>query len=183
MKTVETTLEGAYVIVPEPYRDSRGSFARIFCKTELKRIGFKKDIQQINHSLNKEAGALRGMHFQKPPKAEIKFVKCIKGSVCDVIVDIRQGSDTFLKWFSEILSAENQYMMYIPEGFAHGFQTLEPGCELIYFHTERYEPEYEDGIRFDDPHIGIKWPRDITMMSDRDKNFPLLSADFRGIAI
>tara|TARA_Y100000310_G_C20599890_1_gene772462 strand:+ start:260 stop:808 length:549 start_codon:yes stop_codon:yes gene_type:complete len=175
MKFTELKLKGAYVVEPEPFEDQRGMFARIFCENEFKKIDHSKKLVQINHSLTNRKGAVRGMHYQNPPMAEIKMVKCLRGSVYDVIIDFREGSATFLKWHGEILSNENRRIIYIPEGFAHGFQTLEKNCELLYFHTEFYNPDYEQAIRFDDPRVGIKWPLDVTEISERDKSHPTLS--------
>ncbi|WDN90096.1 dTDP-4-dehydrorhamnose 3,5-epimerase [Desulfosarcina sp. BuS5] len=123
------------------------------------------------------------MHFQRPPMAEIKMVRCICGSVFDVIIDLRKGSPSFLKWHGEILSSENMKMMYIPEGFAHRFQTLQPNSELLYLHTEFYSPEHEDGVCYNDPKIGIKWPLEVTEISDKDKSYPFLTQDFGGIQL
>lgn len=183
MKIVKTPLQGACVIEPEPFVDDRGKFARLYCQKELQQIGHSKPILQINYSLTRQKGAIRGMHFQYPPKAEIKMVKCLRGSVFDVIIDLRCGSPTFLQWYGEILSEENMRMMYIPEGFAHGFQTLKDDSELLYLHTEFYSPEYEGAVRFDDPKVGIKWPLEVTDISERDKELPLLSNEFQGIEI
>jgi len=183
MKINKFPLEGAFVIEPEPFADDRGVFARVFCKQELQNILNGKNIVQINHSLTKQKGAIRGMHFQRPPKAEIKMVKCLRGSVFDVMIDLRQGSSTFLKWHGEVLSAENMKMMYVPEGFAHGFQTLEENSELLYFHTEFYSPEHEGRVRYNDPMINISWPLEITDVSERDQNHQLLSRDFKGIIL
>jgi len=179
----EIALKDAYVIEPEPFQDSRGMFARIFCKNELSAINHSKEIVQVNHSINMKRGAVRGIHFQKPPKAEIKFVKCIKGSVYDVIIDLRRNSPTFLKWHGEDLTEKNMLMLFIPEGFAHGFQTIEPESELLYFHTEFYEPRFESGIRHDDPLIGVTWPLEVTEISKRDLEHPLLNDDFTGIEL
>lgn len=168
-------LEGAYLIDPDPFKDERGIFARVFCAQELKEIGHIKGIVQINHSLTTQRGAIRGMHFQYAPKTEIKMVKCMAGSVFDVIVDMRIQSATFSRWHGEKLSSDNMKMMYIPEGFAHGFQTLTENAQLLYLHTEFYAPEYEGGIRFNDPDLGIDWPLMSTMISDKDRKLPLLS--------
>ena len=181
MKIKQTPLQNAFVIEPEPFRDDRGLFARVFCRQELRNILHNKNIVQINHSLTRQKGALRGMHFQYPPKSEIKMVKCLRGSVFDVMIDLRQDSSTFLKWHGEVISEENLKMMYIPEGFAHGFQTLEENCELIYLHTEFYSHEHEGGVRHDDPKVGISWPLEATDVSERDKNHPLLSNVFAGL--
>lgn len=183
MKIAAMPLKGAFIIEPEPFEDTRGRFSRIFCKKEFQAIGLEKDIAQVNHSVTVQKGAIRGMHFQRPPMAEIKMVKCLRGSVFDVIIDLRKGSSTFLKWHGEILSAENMKMMYVSEGFAHGFQTLEEDSELLYFHTEFYSSEHEGGVRFDDPLINIQWPMEITDISEKDRNHPLLSQDFEGIVL
>ena len=183
MRIDKLSLEGAFVIESEPFIDDRGIFARVFCQHELQDILHGKNIVQINHSMTKQKGAIRGMHFQYPPKSEIKMVKCLHGSVFDVMIDLRQGSSTFLKWHGEILSAENMKMLYIPEGFAHGFQTLEENSELLYLHTEFYGPEHEGGVCYDDPAIGISWPLEVTDFSERDQTHPLLSNDFAGLAV
>ena len=175
MKIKPTPLQDAFIIEPEPFKDDRGLFARIFCQQELQHILHNKNIVQINHSLTKQKGAIRGMHFQCPPMAEIKMVKCLRGSVFDVIIDLRKLSSTFGKWYGEILSSENMKMMYIPEGFAHGSQTLEQNSELLYLHTEFYSPEYEGGVRFDDPDLAIDWPLPTAVISERDLSLPLVS--------
>lgn len=183
MKIKQTLLKDAFVIEPEPFEDTRGMFSRIFCKKEFQAVGFVKDIVQVNQSITRQKGAIRGMHFQQPPMSEIKMVKCLRGSVFDVMIDLRKNSSTFLKWYGEILSAENMKMMYIPEGFAHGFQTLEENCELLYLHTEFYSPEHEGGLRYNDPKIEIKWPFEATDISKRDRNHPLLSSEFKGMEL
>ena len=183
MKIKQTPLQDAFSIEPEPFEDDRGLFARVFCKQELQNILHGKNIVQANHSMTRQKGAIRGMHFQKPPKAEIKMVKCLFGSVFDVIIDLMKGSPTFLKWHGEILSSKNMKMMYVPEGFAHGFQTLEKNCELLYLHTEFYSREYDGGVRYDDPKVGIKWPLDVTDISEKDKKHVLLENEFQGIKI
>ncbi|MDY7000426.1 MAG: dTDP-4-dehydrorhamnose 3,5-epimerase [Thermodesulfobacteriota bacterium] len=181
MKFHETPLKGAYVVEPEPFFDARGGFARIFCQKELAGAGLGCDIVQANRSVNAKAGCVRGLHYQSPPKAETKMVTCIRGAVRDVIVDLRRGSSTFLQWFGKTLTAENMLLIYAPAGFAHGFQTLEDNSELLYLHTEFYSPDHEDGIRHDDPLLGIDWPLEPTGVSDRDRSHPLLTADFKGI--
>jgi len=179
----ETELRGLIVIEVEPFQDHRGKFYRVYCKNELKSIGYNKELVQINQSLTKKKGAIRGMHFQYPPKVETKIVKCLKGSIFDVAIDLRYNSPTFLHWHSEILSADNMKMLHIPEGFAHGFQALQDNSELLYFHTEFYSPDYESGIRYDDPIISIKWPLEITDISERDRSFKLLDNNFKGLTI
>ena len=181
VKIKRTPLQDAFIIEPEPVRDDRGLFTRVFCINELRFIFRDNNIVQINHSLTKQRGALRGLHFQHPPKAEIKIVKCISGSVFDVIIDLHKDSPTFLEWHGEILSEKNMKMMYIPEGFAHGFQTMEENCELLYLHSEFYSPDHEGGIRYDDPMVNVSWPLRITDISEKDRNHPLLSRDFEGI--
>ena len=183
MKILENPLQNAFVLQVEPYVDHRGKFARMYCQNELKQIGHYKQIVQINHSLTRKRGAIRGMHFQNPPKTEIKMVRCLRGSVFDVIVDLRCDSDTLLQWYGEILSDDNLKMMYVPEGFAHGFQTLEESTELLYLHTEFYSPEHEGGVRYNDPRLNISWPLEVTEVSQKDQEYPLLSNDFEGIIL
>lgn len=181
MKIKRTPLQDACIIEPKTFKDNRGLFARVFCKQELKHILHNKNIVQINHSLTKQKGAIRGMHFQYPPMAEIKIVKCIRGKVFDVIIDLRQRSSAFLKWHGEVLSAANMKMQFIPEGFAHGFQTLEENSELLYLHSEFYSREHEGGVRYNDLAINISWPLDVTDISEKDRSYPLLSQDFEAI--
>lgn len=183
MKFHETPLEGAYIIELEPFRDKRGMFARIYCEMELMEINHTKNIIQINHSRTDKKGTIRGLHYQRQPKAEIKIIKCLQGKVFDVIVDLRKESFKFLHWYGEILSAENLKMMYVPEGFAHGYQTLEENTELLYLHTEIYSPKHEKGIRFDDPMTNISWPLEVAEISKKDQNYPLLNQNFKGIQV
>jgi dTDP-4-dehydrorhamnose 3,5-epimerase len=177
----ETPLKGSYVINLEPFRDDRGWFARTFCKEEFQQIGHQKEWLQLNHSYTKEKGLIRGLHYQLPPFSEIKLVRCIAGKVYDVIVDIRKNSSTFLQWFGAELSAENKKMIYIPEGFAHGFQTLTDDCELIYHHTAMYKPGSEGGLKYDDRRLGIQWPFTTRALSERDKAHKYLDKEFKGI--
>lgn len=183
MKFIPLALKDARIIIPEAHSDDRGLFARIFCEEELQAIGHTKRIVQINHSRTVRKGAIRGMHFQHPPKSEIKIIRCIRGSVFDVIIDLRKNSQTFLQWHGENLSRENMKMMYAPEGFAHGFQALDDNSELLYFHTEFYDPASEGAVRFDDPRINIQWSIEITDISKRDSNHPYLTDDFQGIEL
>ncbi|MFT3934707.1 MAG: dTDP-4-dehydrorhamnose 3,5-epimerase [Chitinophagaceae bacterium] len=176
-----TPLTGSCVIELTPFVDNRGWFARTWCKNEFAQIGHTKEWVQMNHSFTSKKGAVRGMHYQLPPFTEIKMVRCIAGAVFDVIVDIRKGSPTFLQWFGTELSAENKKQLYIPEGFAHGFQTLSADCELIYLHSEFYTPGVEAGILYNDPLIAVKWPLPVEEISDRDKAHPLLTNNFIGI--
>ena len=174
-------LTGSFEVTPEPRIDSRGWFARVFCKDEFAQIGHTKEWVQLNHSCTLKKGTIRGMHFQNPPFSEIKMVRCIAGAVYDVIIDLRKGSDTFLQWCGIELSAQNKKMLYIPQGFAHGFQTLEDNCELLYHHSEYHKPQAEAGIRYNDSMIGIEWPLALTDISERDITHALLTQQFKGI--
>jgi dTDP-4-dehydrorhamnose 3,5-epimerase len=183
MKFTSTGLAGSFLIDIFPVEDERGWFVRTFCKNEFEEIGHKKEWMQINHSFTYNAGTIRGMHFQRPPFSEIKLIRCIAGKIFDVIIDIRKNSSTFLKWFGIELSAENKKMIYIPEGFAHGFQALTNDCQLIYNHSEYYKPGVEGGIKYDDAGIGIEWPLPAKNVSVRDSHHPLLDKNFEGINI
>lgn len=179
----KTNIKDLSIIESSPYSDDRGAFERIFCANTLSEELASKSIVQINRSFTKNRGAIRGMHFQHPPYQEQKFIRCIRGSVFDVVVDLRRGSPTFLQIHSEILSADNHLMMQVPEGFAHGFQTLQDGSELLYLHTNFYTPQSEGGVRFSDPKLNIAWPVAVTDISSRDRSFELISDDFVGIAL
>lgn len=177
----QTPLAGAYLITLNPKGDNRGWFARTYCQQEFSVIGHTDPWVQMNHSMTSRAGAVRGMHYQNPPDAEIKLVRCIAGKVYDVIIDLRTGSPTFRHWFGVELSAENKQMIYIPKGFAHGFQTLSDDCQLLYCHSHYYTPESEGAVRFDDPLIGIQWPLPATDLSARDAAHPYLDDRFAGL--
>lgn len=179
----ETKLKGAYIIDLEPFQDDRGLFARTFCQKEFEQIGHEREFVQFNHSRTSYKGTIRGMHYQKPPHAEIKLIRCVRGSIYDVIVDIRQDSPTFLEFIGVELSDRNMRMIYVPEGFAHGFQTLEDDTELIYHHTAFYAPGQEGGLRYDDPQVGIEWPLTPTVISEKDQNQIFIPDSFAGIAI
>jgi dTDP-4-dehydrorhamnose 3,5-epimerase len=180
--TVEkTALDGLKVIRRLPIQDSRGEFQRLYCNQELREAGLVKPVAQVNHSLTKKRGAVRGLHFQRPPHAEMKVVSCLRGRVFDVAVDLRPDSATYLKWHGEELSAENHASLLIPEGFAHGFQTLEGDTELVYLHTEPYVQASEDALNVNDPRLAIAWPLPITEISDRDRGHAFLSAAFQGV--
>jgi dTDP-4-dehydrorhamnose 3,5-epimerase len=174
-------LKGAYSIDLQPVTDSRGWFARTFCKNEFAAIGHTAEWVQMNHSFTDKKGTVRGLHYQLPPYREIKMVRCIAGAVLDVIVDLRKGSESFLQWTSVELSAANRKMLYIPEGFAHGFQTLVDNCELLYHHSAFYTPGAEGGLRFDDPMLGIGWPLPVSVISERDSSHVFLTDNFKGI--
>lgn len=177
----KTKLEGVFVVSLEPLIDKRGFFARTYCKKEFDKINHKGEFVQINHSYNKIKGTIRGMHFQSPPFQEVKLIRCISGSVFDVIVDLRQKSPTFLQYFSIKLSAENKKMIYVPKNFAHGFQTLSDNSELIYHHTEFYNPKTDSGIRFDDPKLNINWPLEPKMISEKDCSYKFMETNFKGL--
>lgn len=177
----QTPLKGSYEITLSAYSDERGWFVRTYCENEFKAIGHEAKWVQMNHSYTAKKGTIRGMHFQLPPYREIKMVRCVRGKVFDVIIDIRKDSATFLQWYGLALSPGAMNMIYIPEGFAHGFQTLQDDSELIYHHSAFYTPGAEGGIRFDDPSINIKWPVEITSVSERDLNHPVLTEKFKGI--
>lgn len=181
MNFIPTSLAGSFVIEPNVFTDDRGWFTRFYCKNDFKEIGHDKEWVQLNHSTTNKKGTVRGLHFQKEPYREIKMVKCIAGIVYDVIIDLRKNSPTFLQWFGVELSAKNKRMLYIPEGFAHGFQCLDNDCELIYHHSEFYTPGSEGGIRHNDPAIKIEWPLPITILSPRDESHPYLDGNFKGI--
>ena len=180
MQFNKTPLIGAYTIDLEKRGDDRGFFARFFCEEEFSKVGLETRFPQINNSLSSKRGTLRGLHYQLPPAGEVKVVRCLKGSLFDVILDIRAGSPTFGKWFGAELSAENRRMMYVPRGFAHGFITLTDDVEALYLVSSFYSPENERGIRYNDPTIGIEWPVEPTELSDKDKNWPDLSSEFHG---
>ena len=176
-------LSGLKLIERESYLDKRGFLARLFCSEELRKVGWLKPIAQINYSFTKKKGAVRGLHFQHAPYAEMKLVSCVRGEVWDVAVDIRSNSSTFLHWHAQRLSAKNGRAMMIPEGFAHGFQTLSEDCELIYFHTEAYQPNYESALNVEDPRLAISWPITIEEVSDKDRMHKFIAKDFQGMVI
>jgi dTDP-4-dehydrorhamnose 3,5-epimerase len=197
MKFIETRLKGAYIIEVEPIEDSRGFFARTFCSREFKAHGLKTDFVQCNLSYNKKKGTLRGMHYQVAPYEEAKLVSCIKGSIYDVIIDLRPESPTYCQWFSVVLTAPSSqftayrspkdnlinsstahsslltaHSLYIPEGFAHGFITLEDDTEVFYQMGEFYHPEAARGIRYNDPRFNIQWPVEVEVISEKDRDYP-----------
>jgi len=179
----KTPLNGVLTAERKVLVDNRGSFSRLFCIEEFKEIPLRKPVVQMNHSVTKLKGSVRGLHFQIPPHAETKIITCLKGEAFDVAVDLRRGSPTFLSWHGETLSAENRKSIIIPEGFAHGFQTLSDDCELIYLHTEFYTPQAEQGLSVTDERIAVKWPLPITHISDRDKGYGPMSQDFFGVVV
>jgi dTDP-4-dehydrorhamnose 3,5-epimerase len=168
----ETKIKGVFIIEPERFPDERGFFARSYCKEAFQKHGIDIDIVQCNISHNKKKGTLRGMHYQVPPYEEAKIVSCSRGSVYDVIVDLRRGSPTCCKWISAELDEKNLKMVTIPKGCAHGFQTLENNCIVYYQMGESYHPESTSGIRWNDPSIGIKWQNPVTCISEKDQRYP-----------
>lgn len=176
-------LKGAYTIDIQPITDSRGFFSRTFCAREFAEQGLVTHFEQANHSATKGKGIIRGMHFQYAPSSEVKLVKCIVGAIFDVIVDVRAGSPTFLQWFGAELSAENKRMMYVPQGFAHGFQSLTDYSEITYMVSQFYNKEKEGGIRYDDSKVDIKWPLPVSLVSDKDLGIPYIDERFTGVTL
>ena len=177
MKFIETELKGAYIIEPERLEDERGFFSRVFCEREFAAHGLETRFVQCSISFNARKGTLRGMHYQAPPHQETKLLRCTSGAVYDVIVDIRHESGTYGKWVGIELSAENRRLLYIPEGFAHGFQTLEDDSEVLYQISVEYNPASFRGLRHDDTGLAITWPRPVTVVSERDRALPKLFSD------
>jgi dTDP-4-dehydrorhamnose 3,5-epimerase len=176
-----TPLGGAKIVERLPLRDERGSLARVFCAEELREAGWTKPVAQINHSVTTKRGTVRGMHFQRPPHAEAKLVSCLRGVVFDVVVDLRAGSPTFLRWHGEELSADNCRALLVPEGCAHGFQTMSQDCELLYLHSAPYVSASEGAVNATDPKLAIAWPEPITSRSPRDESHAWIADDFRGL--
>ena len=183
MNIEETQIKGLYSIELTPFRDERGFFVRHFCANEFNQIDKNFKIEQINHSMTQTKGTIRGMHFQYSPHAETKVVRCLKGSIFDVAVDIRHNSPTFLQWYGEVLSEENMKMLFIPKGFAHGFQALEDNSEIMYLVDEFYSKESESGIKYNDPRIGIKWKMENIFTSEKDKQIEALNDSFTGVKL
>ena len=172
MQFKETKLSGAYIIDLDTLEDERGFFARAFCQKEFEENGLRSNIAQCNLSFNHKKGTLRGMHYQVKPYEEVKMVRCTQGKILDVIIDLRKDSATYKKWVGVELSAANNSMLYVPEGFAHGYQTLEDNSVVYYQVTEFYQPGSERGIRWNDPAFNIDWPLEISVISDKDNSHP-----------
>ncbi|MCK9607897.1 MAG: dTDP-4-dehydrorhamnose 3,5-epimerase [Methylomonas sp.] len=183
MNLRQTKISGVVIVESAVFKDHRGAFSRLYCEQELNELIGTRRIVQINHSLTNAKGAVRGMHFQHPPHAEMKLIRCLNGRVWDIAVDLRQDSPTFLQWHAEELSADSPKMMVIPEGCAHGFQVLESESELLYLHTAFYQPSAEAGLRHDDPRLAITWPLPVTDLSVRDRQHALIPQDFFGIKL
>jgi len=175
MKFTPIPIAGGCLIGIEPRFDQRGMFARAFCAQEFAAHGLEISFVQANISTSKRSGTVRGMHFQREPHAEVKLVRCTKGAIYDVIVDMREASETRFGWFGAELSEDNGLTMYVPKGFAHGYQTLTDGATAFYMVSAFYAPESEGGLRFDDPKLSIEWPRAVADISDKDATWPLLT--------
>jgi dTDP-4-dehydrorhamnose 3,5-epimerase len=178
-----TPIADLLVAQSKAFKDERGAFARLFCEQALSCVLGGRKIVQINNSCTEAVGAVRGLHFQYAPHAEMKLVRCLKGKVWDVAVDLRPQSPSYKRWYAQELSQQNAYMMVIPEGFAHGFQVLEAGSELLYLHTAFYKPEAEGGVRHDDPQFCIAWPLPVTDISARDSSHAYIDISFRGVVL
>lgn len=176
-------LQGAFTIDVQPFQDDRGFFTRTFCEKEFAEHKLNQHFVQANHSGTHGKGVIRGMHFQHAPFCEVKLVKCVQGSVFDVIVDLRAGSPTFLQWFGAELSAENKRMMYVPAGFAHGFQSLSDYSEITYMVSAFYNKESEGGVKYNDPKVNIEWPLPVSLVSDKDMKIPLIDNNFKGVIL
>ena len=168
-------LKGAYIINLDKKEDKRGFFARLYCREEFEKQGLITNLVQMNTTLSREKGTIRGLHFQNLPKAEVRIVRCLRGKIWDVIVDIRAKSPTYGQWYGKELNEENRTMMYVPKGFAHGFQTLIDNVELLYLHSEFYSKEHEGGLLYADKTVNIDWPLPVSEISERDKVHPMLS--------
>jgi dTDP-4-dehydrorhamnose 3,5-epimerase len=177
MRFIQTTLPGVFLVEPAPCEDSRGFFARTFCAREFAEHGLATGFVQCSVSMSRLRGTLRGMHYQLPPACEAKLLRCTAGALYDVVVDLRPGSPSYLQHLSVELSAANQRWLYVPEMFAHGFQTLEDDTEVFYQITEYYTPDRASGLRFDDPGLKIHWPLPVAAISDKDRQWPLLSPE------
>jgi dTDP-4-dehydrorhamnose 3,5-epimerase len=176
----ETELKGAFVIDPQRIEDERGFFARSWCRKEFEARGLNPNLVQCNISFNSAKGTLRGMHYQVAPFEEAKLIRCTRGSLYDIIVDIRPESETFGQYFSVVLTSENRTMLFVPEGFAHGFLTMEDHTEVFYQMSQFYAPEHARGFRWNDPVFGIRWPGDVKVISERDRSYPDFSLPERG---
>jgi dTDP-4-dehydrorhamnose 3,5-epimerase len=177
MKFVQTELKGAYMIKLDKLVDERGFFTRAWDINEFKKLGLKNNIVHCNISFSKIKGTIRGMHYQIPPYSESKLIRCTKGEIFDVIIDLRENSNTRYKWISTKLDSYQHNMLYVPEGFGHGFQTLEDNTEVYYQNSQIHKSEFERGVKFDDPFFNIKWPIDEKIVSDKDKTWPLFTKD------
>ena len=179
----ETELHGVHVLARRPHADERGWFERMYCATDLADVLGRRSIVQVNRSLTRSKATVRGLHYQVQPSAEAKIVSCLRGTIFDVAVDVRRNSPTFLRWHAELLSAENGRSLFVPEGFAHGFQAVGDDCEVLYFATAAYDPAAEGGLHPLDPRVAIVWPLAVEHLSARDASRPALAPDFDGIEL
>ena len=179
----EARVPGIYVIERKPVVDDRGWLERMYGSDDLAAVLGTRSIEHVNRTFTRAKGTVRGMHYQVPPSAEAKVVSCLRGAAFDVAVDVRRDSSTFLQWHAENLDAENRRSLFIPEGFAHGFQALSDDCELLYFHTAAYDPEAERGLHPQEPRLAIAWPLTVQHLSERDDSHPPLPADFDGVVV
>lgn len=180
---IDTPLANLKIVQRKPIEDSRGFLSRLYCSHELDEAGLNKPIFQVNHTLTRTKGTVRGLHYQNQPYAEAKLITCLRGEIFDIAVDLRKNSPTFLKWHGVVLSEGNCCSLLIPEGFAHGFQTLSDDCELIYLHTAPYVKESEAALNIHDPRVGVEWPLKVAGLSDRDRIHPMVTNDFKGIDV
>lgn len=178
-----TPLAGLTHVVSRRLGDERGHLARVFCMDELRAAGWSGPVAQANITHTRQRGTVRGLHFQHPPHAEMKLVRCLRGEVWDVAVDLRQGSPSFLQWHAQRLSADRLNALLIPEGFAHGFQTLSDDVEMLYLHSQAHAPDSEGGLNVLDPRLAVNWPLPLSTLSERDRSRPFLTASFEGLRL
>lgn len=183
MKSIATPLDGLYEIRSPTTGDARGRFSRLFCEQDFAAVRTDLHFTQVNLSETIQRHTVRGMHYQKPPAAEAKLIRCLRGRVFDVAIDLRHGSPSFLHWHGVELSEDNGLAVFIPEGFAHGFQSLSDDTQMLYMHTAPWSPELEAGLRHDDPRLAITWPQPVSISSDKDRSYPLIDARFDGVRL
>lgn len=175
MEFIATDIADLWAVTLQRHRDERGSFARLYCREEFARRGLFAELAQASLSVTRLAGTVRGMHFQRPPHAEVKLVRCVRGAIMDVVADLRPASPTYLRWQAFRLAPDGDVALCIPKGCAHGFQTLQDDCEVLYQMSTPYAAGHADGVRYDDPSLGIRWPLPVAMINDKDRLWPLLS--------
>ena len=183
LTVIDLPIAGLKRVERQNLGDARGFLSRLFCAAELMDAGWRKPVAQINQTVTTQRGAVRGMHFQRLPRTEMKLVTCLRGTIFDVAIDLRKGSPTFLRWYAEELSSENRRALLIPEGFAHGFQAMSDNCELLYLHSAPYAADAEGGLSPRDPALAIAWPLAISELSDRDARHPPVGPNFEGVAV